>query len=147
MGRPLPRLGEGARRLRGDLEPRLVEERRRRDGHGEAPEEALDAGEVAQGVDEEVSWFPMYSPPQSVDVFKVQASCSAVAQWPGASALIFRCGLDRFWRFSSIAPESRAIFCGCCACVCVRVCVCVCLCVFVDIQLDLCWTDKGSLQV
>merc|ERR1719167_2082957 len=45
---PLPWLGEGPRRVRRDLEPRLVEERRRRDHHGEAPEKALDGHEVTQ---------------------------------------------------------------------------------------------------
>merc|ERR1711974_47221 len=44
------RLGEGPRCLRGDPEPRPLEERRRGDHDGEAPEEAVDAREVAQGI-------------------------------------------------------------------------------------------------
>mmetsp|Transcript_94198 Transcript_94198/g.288178 ORF Transcript_94198/g.288178 Transcript_94198/m.288178 type:complete len:297 (-) Transcript_94198:115-1005(-) len=53
--RALPRLGEGARRLRGDPGPGLVDQRRRGDRHGQAPAQALHAREVPQGLGEGVS--------------------------------------------------------------------------------------------
>merc|ERR1712050_367815 len=47
--RPLPRVAEGPRRVRGDFGGRPLEERRRGDDHGAAPAQAFHGLEVAEG--------------------------------------------------------------------------------------------------